>query len=168
MDVNLGEEVSYVVRFYRKADQKRTRPAYVTDGVLLQISKNDPDFKLHACIIIDEAHERTLAMDVLLALLKRAVSRRPDLKVIVMSATLDADKFVNYFVLSRGGGAKSGVCSESIEERIARAWAVYSRWGTGPGSLSIVHSTQDQHDELKAGLLRHGHGGIFNTEPEPW
>ncbi|KAF4960673.1 hypothetical protein FSARC_10415 [Fusarium sarcochroum] len=105
MDVQVGEEVGYVVRFDRKVDQKQTRLAYVTDGVLLQISKKDPDFKLYACIIIDEAHERTLATDVLLALLKRAVSRRPDLKIIVMLATLNAAKFVNYFGMGRRGDA---------------------------------------------------------------
>ncbi|KAH7236258.1 P-loop containing nucleoside triphosphate hydrolase protein [Fusarium tricinctum] len=69
----------------------------MTDGMLLQLVKRDLHFKKYGCVIVDEVHERTLPTDLLLALLKRALPHRPDLKVIVMSATANADKFLNYF-----------------------------------------------------------------------
>ncbi|KAM6534736.1 DEAH-box ATP-dependent RNA helicase prp43 [Fusarium falciforme] len=100
MAVPLGEEVGYHVRFEAKMS-KKTRLAYMTDEMLLAQAKNDLLFSVYSCIIIDEAHERTMATDILMALLKRAISIRKDLKVIVMSATLDAAKFQAYF-----GGAK--------------------------------------------------------------
>ncbi|KAH7177706.1 P-loop containing nucleoside triphosphate hydrolase protein [Fusarium sp. MPI-SDFR-AT-0072] len=97
LDVQVGDEVGYLVRFDRKAHPRKTKLGYMTDGMLTELAKTDPNFNLYACIMIDEAHERTLSTDILLALLKRAASQRSDLKVVVMSATLDAEKFVSYF-----------------------------------------------------------------------
>ncbi|KAF5969083.1 putative ATP-binding protein PRP16 [Fusarium bulbicola] len=67
-------------------------------GILLHQAKVDPMFSDYACVILDEAHERTLNTDILVALLKKALLVRDDLKVIVMSATLEVDKFVQYFI----------------------------------------------------------------------
>ena len=96
MDVKLGEEVGYSIRFEDMTSQK-TILKYMTDGMLLREAMNDHDLTRYSTIILDEAHERTLATDVLMGLLKEVVVRRPDLKLIIMSATLDAQKFQRYF-----------------------------------------------------------------------
>ncbi|CCD26726.1 DEAH-box ATP-dependent RNA helicase PRP43 NDAI_0I01570 [Naumovozyma dairenensis CBS 421] len=96
MDVKLGEEVGYSIRFENKTSNK-TILKYMTDGMLLREAMEDHDLKRYSCIILDEAHERTLATDILMGLLKQVVQRRPDLKIIIMSATLDAEKFQRYF-----------------------------------------------------------------------
>ncbi len=96
LDVELGEEVGYSIRFENRTGPK-TLLKYMTDGQLLREAMHDPDMNRYSCIIIDEAHERTLATDILMALLKQIASRRKDLKIIVMSATLDAQKFQKYF-----------------------------------------------------------------------
>ncbi|EEH49466.1 pre-mRNA-splicing factor ATP-dependent RNA helicase PRP43 [Paracoccidioides brasiliensis Pb18] len=96
MDVKLGEEVGYSIRFEDMTSQK-TMLKYMTDGMLLREAMHDHDLKRYSTIILDEAHERTMATDVLMGLLKEVVQRRPDLKLIIMSATLDAQKFQRYF-----------------------------------------------------------------------
>ncbi|KAB5582364.1 P-loop containing nucleoside triphosphate hydrolase protein [Coniochaeta sp. 2T2.1] len=96
LDVKLGEEVGYSIRFENKTGPK-TMLKYMTDGQLLRESMHDHDMSRYSCIILDEAHERTLATDILMALLKQISERRSDLKIIIMSATLDAQKFQKYF-----------------------------------------------------------------------
>jgi ATP-dependent RNA helicase DHX8/PRP22 len=92
----LGQEVGYLVRFDDHTSPA-TRIKYMTDGMLEREILLDPDLKRYSVIMLDEAHERTIATDVLFALLKKTVKHRPDLKIIVTSATLDADKFSSYF-----------------------------------------------------------------------
>ncbi|KAL1842593.1 hypothetical protein VTJ49DRAFT_4773 [Mycothermus thermophilus] len=96
LDVKLGEEVGYSIRFENRTSPK-TLLKYMTDGQLLREAMHDHDMSRYGCIILDEAHERTLATDILMALLKQITDRRKDLKIIVMSATLDAEKFKTYF-----------------------------------------------------------------------
>src|SRR5438874_1840803 len=92
----LGESVGYKVRF-----TDRTRPdAYIklmTDGILLAETQRDRLLAAYDTIIVDEAHERSLNVDFLLGYLKELLPRRPDLKLIVTSATLDADRFARHF-----------------------------------------------------------------------
>jgi len=92
----LGQEVGYTIRF-EDCTSPATKIKYMTDGMLQREILIDPDLKRYTVIMLDEAHERTIATDVLFALLKKTVKRRPDLKIIVTSATLDADKFSAYF-----------------------------------------------------------------------
>ncbi|KUI63672.1 Pre-mRNA-splicing factor ATP-dependent RNA helicase prp22 [Cytospora mali] len=92
----VGAEVGYAIRFEDKTT-KDTVIKYMTDGHLQREIIMDPDLKRYSVIMLDEAHERTIATDVLFGLLKKTVKRRPDLKIIVTSATLDADKFSSYF-----------------------------------------------------------------------
>jgi len=96
MDVCLGQEVGYSIRFEDCTSQK-TVLKYMTDGMLLREAMSDPLLEAYGIIMLDEAHERTLATDILMGLLKEVAKQRADLKIIIMSATLDAGKFQNYF-----------------------------------------------------------------------
>jgi pre-mRNA-splicing factor ATP-dependent RNA helicase DHX15/PRP43 len=96
MDVKLGEQVGYTIRF-EDCTGPQTILKYMTDGMLLREAMNDNLLQRYDCIILDEAHERTLATDILMGLLKEIIPKRPDLKIVVMSATLDAEKFQRYF-----------------------------------------------------------------------
>lgn len=96
MDVKLGEEVGYTIRF-EDCSGPQTLLKYLTDGMLLREAMTDPSLDRYSVIIIDEAHERTLSTDVLMGLLKEILQARKTLKVVIMSATLDALKFQKYF-----------------------------------------------------------------------
>ncbi|XP_065071294.1 putative pre-mRNA-splicing factor ATP-dependent RNA helicase PRP1 isoform X1 [Rhopilema esculentum] len=96
MDVVLGQEVGYSIRF-EDCSSARTLMKYMTDGMLLREAMTDPLLDRYGVILLDEAHERTLATDILMGLIKEVIKQRPDLKVVVMSATLDAGKFQDYF-----------------------------------------------------------------------
>jgi pre-mRNA-splicing factor ATP-dependent RNA helicase DHX15/PRP43 len=96
MDVQLGQEVGYSIRF-EDITSPKTMLKYMTDGMLLREAMNDHNLSRYSCIILDEAHERTLATDILMGLLKEVALRRPDIKIVIMSATLDAQKFQRYF-----------------------------------------------------------------------
>ncbi|KPJ00144.1 ATP-dependent RNA helicase DHX8 [Papilio xuthus] len=92
----LGQEVGYTIRF-EDCTSPETIIKYMTDGMLLRECLMDLDLKSYSVIMLDEAHERTIHTDVLFGLLKQAVQKRPELKLIVTSATLDAVKFSQYF-----------------------------------------------------------------------
>jgi pre-mRNA-splicing factor ATP-dependent RNA helicase DHX15/PRP43 len=96
LDVKLGEEVGYSIRF-EDCTSEKTLLKYMTDGMLLREAMSDPLLSRYSAVILDEAHERTLATDILMGLIKEVCARRPDLTLVVMSATLDAGKFQKYF-----------------------------------------------------------------------
>jgi ATP-dependent helicase HrpA len=92
----IGNLVGYRHRFARRIGAE-TRIEFATDGILLAETRNDPLLRAYDTVIVDEAHERSLNIDFLLGILKRALERRKDLKVIVSSATLDTDRFAAFF-----------------------------------------------------------------------
>ena len=96
MGTELGDDVGYSIRF-EDCTSDKTVIKYMTDGILLRESLREPDLDMYSCIIMDEAHERSLNTDVLFGLLRSVISRRQDLKLIVTSATMDSQKFANFF-----------------------------------------------------------------------
>lgn len=97
LDVRLGEEVGYAIRFEDRTSEK-TKIKYLTDGVLLRESLSNPDLNQYSVIILDEAHERSLNTDILLGLTKRLIKlRSSNLRVLITSATLDGEKVSNFF-----------------------------------------------------------------------
>ncbi|KAF2495583.1 P-loop containing nucleoside triphosphate hydrolase protein [Lophium mytilinum] len=96
MGVRLGQECGYAIRFEDKTSDK-TILKYMTDGMLLREFLTEPDLGGYAALMIDEAHERTLHTDILFGLVKDIARFRPDLKLLISSATMDAQKFSKYF-----------------------------------------------------------------------
>lgn len=97
LEVAPGLEVGHQVRFDDFTDRERTRVKFMTDGILLAETQGDPSLRAYDTLIIDEAHERTLNIDFILGYLQRLLPRRPDLRVVVSSATLDAETFAAFF-----------------------------------------------------------------------
>lgn len=98
MDVELGQEIGFV---HKGSDPKMRSDAnklvYMTDGVLVSAFNKDPDLTEYDIIIIDEAHERKVQIDLILLFIKKALLRGAKLKAVIMSATIDKDKYLNYF-----------------------------------------------------------------------
>lgn len=99
MQVKLGEQVGYNIRFDDNCKDGVTVIKYVTDGMLLREFLQDPTLGKYSAIMIDEAHERTLSTEILLSLLKDVMmtTRKDDLKIIIASATINAEKFSQFF-----------------------------------------------------------------------
>ena len=96
LGTSVGEDIGYQVRFTSEVS-KGTAVKLMTDGILLAEIQRDPLLKRYAAIIIDEAHERSLNIDVILGYLRRILPKRPDLKVVITSATIDPERFARHF-----------------------------------------------------------------------
>ncbi|XP_039127211.1 pre-mRNA-splicing factor ATP-dependent RNA helicase DEAH1 isoform X3 [Dioscorea cayenensis subsp. rotundata] len=96
MGVKLGHEVGYSIRF-EDCTSEKTILKYMTDGMLLREFLGEPDLASYSVVMVDEAHERTLSTDILFGLVKDISRFRKDLKLLISSATLDAEKFSDYF-----------------------------------------------------------------------
>ena len=94
--VKVGREVGYSIRF-EDCTSDKTVLKYMTDGMMLREFMTEPDLSTYSAVMIDEAHERTVHTDILLALVKDLARERPDLKLLISSATMNAEKFAQYF-----------------------------------------------------------------------
>eukprot|EP00002_Diphylleia_rotans_P021258 TRINITY_DN413_c0_g1_i7.p1 TRINITY_DN413_c0_g1~~TRINITY_DN413_c0_g1_i7.p1 ORF type:complete len:243 (-),score=48.42 TRINITY_DN413_c0_g1_i7:97-825(-) len=118
MNVPLGQEVGYTIRFDDKSDPHRTKIKYMTDGMMLRETLMDPLLSRYSVIMVDEAHERSLYTDILIGLLKKIQKRRPDLRLIISSATIDAELFKNFFNTNTSGDpSKDTATILSVEGR---------------------------------------------------
>lgn len=96
MGCRLGKEVGYSIRF-EDCTSDKTVVKYLTDGMLLREFLTEPDLAQYGCMIIDEAHERTLSTDILLGLVKDIARFRPDFRLLISSATMNAQRFSDFF-----------------------------------------------------------------------
>ncbi|QOR38365.1 ATP-dependent RNA helicase HrpA [Billgrantia diversa] len=144
LEVPLGEQVGYQVRFTDHTGDA-TLIKLMTDGILLAETRHDPDLSRYEAIIIDEAHERSLNIDFLLGYLKRLLPRRPELKVIITSATIDVARFSEHFALPGADGESEPA---PVVEVSGRAYPVEVRY------RPLVRETDDEADRtLQEGIL---------------
>ena len=97
MNVELGRQVGYSIRFEELYDKAETDIKFMTEGILIREMMNDPLLTSYSVVIVDEVHERSVNTDILMSLLKKIIRKRPDLKLIISSATLDSDLICKYF-----------------------------------------------------------------------
>ncbi|XP_026377981.1 pre-mRNA-splicing factor ATP-dependent RNA helicase DEAH7-like [Papaver somniferum] len=152
METELGDKVGYAIRF-EDVTGPNTKIKYMTDGVLLRETLKDSDLAKYSVIVMDEAHERSLNTDVLFGILKKVVSQRRDFKLIVTSATLDAQKFSNFF-----GGAplfeiegrtfdvdifhSKCPCEDYVEGAVKQAMSIHIT--CPPGDILIFMTGQEE------------------------
>ena len=107
----LGVQVGYSIRFDECFSREKTKIKFMTEGILIREMMADPLLKSYSVIILDEAHERTVSTDILMGLLKKILKKRRELRLIVSSATVDAEYIHDFFgqagILSVHGNAYS-------------------------------------------------------------
>ncbi|MBB4842047.1 ATP-dependent helicase HrpA [Paucibacter oligotrophus] len=170
----LGEIVGYKVRF-----QDRLQPGasvkLMTDGILLAETQTDPLLRAYDTLIIDEAHERSLNIDFLLGYLRELLPRRPDLKLIVTSATIDAERFAKHFESSKGPAPVLMVSGRTfpVEQRYrpfeesreydlnnAITDAVDELWREGGGDVLVFLPGEREIREAAEALRKHHPPGV--------
>ncbi|KAI0822689.1 pre-mRNA splicing factor [Trametes gibbosa] len=167
----LGDEVGYTIRFEDVSDKERTRILYMTDGMLFRETLVDPLLSRYSVIMIDEAHERSIYTDLLLGILKKIRRKRPSLRLVVSSATLDATAFLEYFIAGNGDEEATIVSlegrafpveiaylQEPVPDYVQKAaevvWGIHSTQASG--DILVFLSGRDEIDrclELLAELL---------------
>lgn len=152
METELGDKVGYAIRF-EDVTGPSTVIKYMTDGVLLRETLKDSDLDKYRVIVMDEAHERSLNTDVLFGILKKVVARRRDFKLIVTSATLNAQKFSTFFgsvpIFHIPGRTfpvnilwSKTPCEDYVEGAVKQAMAIHIT--SPPGDILIFMTGQDE------------------------
>lgn len=160
MRCQLGQEVGYSIRF-EDVTSAATRIKFLTDGLLLREALVDPLLSRYSVIMVDEAHERSLSSDVLLGVLKKVRKRRPQLRIVVSSATLDAKDFLNFFAGDTDAEVdEDGAANESVGKIVSiegRTFPVDIHYLTEPcehyleravKTIFDVHSSEPEGDIL--------------------
>ena len=156
LDQNIGESVGYAIRFDDRVSET-TAVKLMTDGILLAEMQRDRFLNKYDTIIIDEAHERSLNIDFLLGYLKRLLPKRPDLKVIITSATIDPESFAAHFADADGNPAP-------IIEVSGRTYPVEIRYRPlefEAGGKVVDQDPLDGLTEAIEELMREGDGDIL-------
>jgi len=148
MDVPFGGAYGTIVGFRMRMARNiasNTRLVFATDGIILKEASSDPSFSRYSAIIVDEAHERGVDVDVLMGMLKNVLTKRSDLKVVIMSATLDVGVFMRYFdnpphitVMGRTFPVMAKFLSEPTSDYILKACEV----------ARSIHDTEEEGDIL--------------------
>ncbi|KQW44689.1 MULTISPECIES: ATP-dependent RNA helicase HrpA [unclassified Roseateles] len=170
----LGDVVGYKVRFQDRL-AKTASVKLMTDGILLAETQSDPLLKAYDTLIIDEAHERSLNIDFLLGYLRELLPRRPDLKIVVTSATIDADRFARHFESSKGPAPVLTVSGRlyPVEQRYrpfeesreydlnnAITDAVDELWREGGGDVLVFLPGEREIREAAEALRKHHPPGV--------
>jgi len=154
LKTELGGLVGYKVRFHDRVGA-RSVIKLMTDGILLAETQGDPQLRAYDTIVLDEAHERSLNIDFLLGYFRNLLPRRPDLKLIITSATIDAGKFSKHFAM--GGNAAP------VIEVSGRLYSVEVRYRPVEGDRE--DTTRDEEEQALADavteLCRHGPGDVL-------
>jgi pre-mRNA-splicing factor ATP-dependent RNA helicase DHX15/PRP43 len=147
LDVKLGQEVGYHFRLEKRANNN-TKLIFMTDGILLIQIINDPKISEYDAIIIDEAHERSMNIDLLLLLLKNVLEKKlnPKLKIIIMSATADVKKFNNYFKKYNPGLISVSGKTFPIEQNFLKSNSDYLK--TAIEKVVDIHKNENSGDIL--------------------
>lgn len=152
METELGDKIGYAIRF-EDVTGPNTIIKYMTDGVLLRETLKDSDLEKYRVIVMDEAHERSLNTDVLFGILKKVVAQRRDFKLIVTSATLNAQKFSNFFgsvpIFHIPGRTfpvntlySKTPCEDYVEGAVKQAMTIHIT--SPPGDILIFMTGQDE------------------------
>ncbi|SCO90559.1 uncharacterized protein FRV6_14687 [Fusarium oxysporum] len=160
MDVRLGEQVGVHHRDHNNTNEK-TRLKFVTEGILLRQYQEDPTLSRYSCVIVDECHERTADADILLALLKKTLVNRPELKLVIISATMNTQEFADYFGVSESLDIKGTGFPLDIQHpqtptpdyaQLALSVVAVSKLRKGIKDLDVVplYSSLPQDEHVKA------------------
>lgn len=164
----LGQAVGYAVRFDDKTSG-RTVIKYMTDGVLLREAMADPLLTRYAVVVLDEAHERSLQTDILFGLIRRAQRQRPDLRVVVMSATLEVESFQKFFEQERkegrGGKGENGINATVGKKEKEEASVGVVRVEGRQYGVGVYYCHEAQEDSIDAACLTVLQ--IHDSEPVP-
>ncbi|TYC99663.1 ATP-dependent RNA helicase HrpA [Arthrobacter echini] len=148
LQVSLGEEVGYQVRFTGSVGRK-TKLKLMTDGILLAEIQHDRMLRKYSTIIIDEAHERSLNIDFILGYLKRILPQRPDLKVIITSATIDPERFAAHFAADAAVAETSPAPIIEVSGRTYPVEIRYRPLDQPPGGLDDGDTASGADSELE-------------------